>query len=74
MNGGNGETRQKWDDLDYRIVPGVRPQYEWLQCQVGRVTLEKRVAKYPPQPVFELLGFGRTMVEAEQVAEKRLGR
>ena len=47
---------------------------EWLRCQIGKVRLEKRNPKYPPEPVFELIGYGRTMEDAERLAEKKLGR
>ena len=74
MSETNGEHKAKWDDLDYRVMPRVRAQFAWMRCQVGRVSLEKRVAKYPPQAVFELLGYAANMVDAEQMAERRLGR
>jgi hypothetical protein len=65
--------KTKYDELHYRERAGDL-RNEWLRCQIGAVSLEKRVPKHPPEPVFHLIGFGRTMFEAEQMVEKKLGR
>lgn len=62
---------KKWGNLHRRVLE-VRPSHEWLRCQVGRIHQEVRVPLHPAVPVFELLGFGPTMVEANIMAEARL--
>jgi hypothetical protein len=65
---------RKWAGLHYRVMPRTIEQYEWMHCQIGRVVVEKRVAQYPPEGVFNLLGYGRTMPEAEEMVERKLGK
>jgi len=61
-------AKPKWDDLTYREMP-VRDHFDYMRCQVGReIATERR------GPIFILLGHGRTMLEAEQMAERRLRR
>jgi hypothetical protein len=67
--------KTKYDELHYREVDHpLGLSNEWLRCQIGKVRLEKRNPKYPPEPVFELLGFGKTMFAAEEMVERKLGR
>jgi hypothetical protein len=65
--------KTKYDELHYREKKGEL-RNEWLRCQIGRVRLEKRNPKYPAEPVFELLGYGKTMFAAEEMVERKLGR
>lgn len=63
----------KWNELEYREFPEGKT--DCLRCQVGRVVHEqRRLSKYkkPMLPLFHLLGFGKTMEEAEKMAERRL--
>jgi hypothetical protein len=68
--------KTKYDQLHYReISDNGRPlRNEWLRCQIGKITMEKRNPKYPAEPVFHLLGYGSTMFQAEEMVEKKLGK
>ena len=65
--------RTKYDELHYRELAGEL-RNEWLRCQIGRISIEKRIPKYAAEPVFHLLGFGKTMFEAEEMVERKFGK
>jgi hypothetical protein len=58
--------RTKYDQLHYREMPGERLRNEWLRCQIGILTLKRA------EPVFHLLGYGKTMPDAEEMVERKL--
>jgi hypothetical protein len=66
--------RTKYDELHYREMPGERLRNDWLRCQIGRISIEKRDPRRAAEPVFHLIGYGNTMFAAEEMVERKFGR
>jgi hypothetical protein len=66
--------KTKYDQLHYREIPGERLRNEWLRCQIGVITVEKRDPRSAPETVFRLLGYGETMFVAEEMVERKIGK